>query len=244
MGNKSSSRKDPDFPGESRSRSRSFNGISSKFRRNKSPPRERSSSFTDTRPKRGGSFRSSANGFLKSSKNGSAKPPEDVSPSKPVVVRNGSFKMKNSDSDSKMLSSSAPHKSRHFPASYSAGSITVLHGGEKDTLGRDTIRKYLTRKNSNDSPRLTARNVREVTQSIYSEQLADISKRRGMAVQNRDLSLSQASLSRMSTKSKSMNSLDSFDLGFGVANKTPPKQYQESSPEYANISAFSLSKTC
>ncbi|XP_069119870.1 protein TANC2-like isoform X1 [Argopecten irradians] len=227
MGNKSSSRKDVEQYGETRARSRSFNGITSRFR-HKSPPRERSSSFTESRPKRG-SFRSN-----KSGQNSNRKSSKDGGPDtgQPVSIRNG--KLKTSESESKILSSSAPSRGRHFPSSHSAGSITYIDNKERDTLGRDTLRRSLTRKDSTDSPRLSARNMRNVSHTLYEEKLEDISKRRALAIMNRDLSLSQASLSKMSMKSHSMNSLtmdNDLDLDINWTN-----QKVKNNVEYAQIS--------
>ncbi|XP_021368868.1 protein TANC2-like isoform X2 [Mizuhopecten yessoensis] len=210
MGNKSSSRKDGEQYGETRARSRSFNGLTSRFRRNKSPQRERSSSFSEPRPKRG-SFRS--NGYIKSGQNSQMKGTPDAD----HIVSIQSGKMKTSESESKILSSSAPSRAHHFPSSHSAGSITYIESKDRDTLGRDTIRRSLTRKDSTESPRLSARNMRNVSHALYGEKLEDISKRRGLAVMNRDLSLSQASLSKMSIMSQSMHSLTSNnDLDFDL----------------------------
>ncbi|XP_033733021.1 uncharacterized protein LOC117322299 [Pecten maximus] len=227
MGNKSSSRKDAEQYGETRARSRSFNGITSRFR-HKSPPRERSSSFSESRPKRG-SFRSNKSGQnsnRKSSKDGGQEAGQ------PVSIRNG--KLKTSESESKILSSSAPSRARHFPTSHSAGSITYIDNKERDTLGRDTIRRSLTRKDSTESPRLSARNMRNVSHTLYEEKLEDISKRRALAIMNRDLSLSQASLSKMSIKSQSMNSLtldNDLDLDLNWTNNKVKNDV-----EYAQIS--------
>ncbi|KAK3106124.1 hypothetical protein FSP39_013189 [Pinctada imbricata] len=212
MGNKSSThRKDFDESGEIRGRSRSFNGLSSKFRRrSKSPPRERSSSFTENRPPKRGSFRtSSQNGFLKQGKERERTP--QSSPSKPIGIKTCVRPIAEEES-LKYLSSSAPTRARHFPPLESP-TITILDSNVKDTLGRDTLRRAVTRKES-ESPRLSAKQMRQISQDLLGEKLAGIAKRRGLAVQNRDLSLSQASLSRMSCKSKSLHSLGSADIDF------------------------------
>ena len=225
MGNKGSTpRKDSEDSGEIRGRSRSFNGLTSRFRRgrSKSPPRERSSSFTETRPPKRGSFRtSSQNGFLRSGKDKDKTP--HSSPTKPVSIRS-CVKPIVEDESAKNLSTSLPSRSRHFPPPLDPPTITFIDSNVKDTLGRDTLRRALTRKES-ESPRLSARNVRQISQDLLGEKLAGIAKRRGLAVQNRDLSLSQASLSRLSCKSKSLHSLGSVDIDNEVENDSKESKY-------------------
>ncbi|XP_060067945.1 protein TANC2-like [Ylistrum balloti] len=229
MGNKSSSRKDAEQYGETRARSRSFNGITSRFRHNKSPPIERSSSFSESRPKRG-SFRS--NSQTKSGQNAQRKSSSTQDTGQPVNIRRGNMKI--SESDTKILSSSAPSRGRHFPASHSTGSITYIESKDRDTLGRDTLRRSFTHKDSTGSPRLSAHNMRNVSHALYEGKLEDISKRRALAIMNRDLSLSQASLSKMSIRSQSMNSLAADNnIDF---DRNGPKEKDKNSVEYSQIS--------
>lgn len=211
MGNKASSpRKDIDG-GEIRGRSRSFTGITSKFRkRSKSPPRERSSSFTDTRPKRGSFKFSSHNGGVPTP---NSQPPsggnQSSSPTKSITIRSGGRSREEENDTAKLLSTSCPTRTRHFPPLLD--SSVPPEARQKDTLGRDTIRRSLTRKDS-ESPRLCPKQMRQISRDLYGETLADISKRRGLAVQNRDLSMSQASLGHMSCKSQSLHSLGNVGL--------------------------------
>lgn len=215
MGNKhGTQKKDGDFPGEIRGRSRSFTGFSTKFRRkSKSPTRERSSSVSEQRPKRG-SFKSSQvsdaqNGHLKLSKTNSL-PVEDKN--KPVSMnwsRKSPVKEDKSDA-SKLLSTSAPQRSRFLPHHQNSATLTFLDG--KDTLGRDTIRKSFTQHALQDSPRSSVHRMRQLSNVMYGDRIANLSLRRGIAVQNRDMSLSQASLSKISIKSRSLHSLLSDDL--------------------------------
>ncbi|XP_011418481.3 protein TANC2 isoform X4 [Magallana gigas] len=211
MGNKASSpRKDIDG-GEIRGRSRSFTGITSKFRkRSKSPPRERSSSFTDTRPKRGSFKFSSHNGGVPTP---NSQPPsggnQSSSPTKSITIRSGGRSREEENDIAKLLSTSCPTRTRHFPPLLD--SSVPPEARQKDTLGRDTIRRSLTRKDS-ESPRLCPKQMRQISRDLYGETLADISKRRGLAVQNRDLSMSQASLGHMSCKSQSLHSLGNVGL--------------------------------
>nr|XP_011418481.2 protein TANC2 isoform X1 [Crassostrea gigas]XP_034311480.1 protein TANC2 isoform X1 [Crassostrea gigas]XP_034311483.1 protein TANC2 isoform X1 [Crassostrea gigas]XP_034311486.1 protein TANC2 isoform X1 [Crassostrea gigas] len=211
MGNKASSpRKDIDG-GEIRGRSRSFTGITSKFRkRSKSPPRERSSSFTDTRPKRGSFKFSSHNGGVPTP---NSQPPsggnQSSSPTKSITIRSGGRSRDEENDTAKLLSTSCPTRTRHFPPLLD--SSVPPEARQKDTLGRDTIRRSLTRKDS-ESPRLCPKQMRQISRDLYGETLADISKRRGLAVQNRDLSMSQASLGHMSCKSQSLHSLGNVGL--------------------------------
>lgn len=211
MGNKASSpRKDIDG-GEIRGRSRSFTGITSKFRkRSKSPPRERSSSFTDTRPKRGSFKFSSHNGGVPTQ---NSQPPsggnQSSSPTKSITIRSGGRSREEENDSAKLLSTSCPTRTRHFPPLLD--SSVPPEARQKDTLGRDTIRRSLTRKDS-ESPRLCPKQMRQISRDLYGETLADISKRRGLAVQNRDLSMSQASLGHMSCKSQSLHSLGNVGL--------------------------------
>ncbi|XP_055997188.1 protein TANC2-like isoform X5 [Ostrea edulis] len=211
MGNKATSPKKDFDGGEIRGRSRSFTGITSKFRkRSKSPPRERSSSFTDTRPKRG-SFKfsshnggvSSPNGYIPSGGNQSS------SPTKSISIKSGVRSREEENDSSRLLSTSCPTRSRHFPPLLDSN--LPSENKQKDTLGRDTIRRSLTRKDS-ESPRLCPKQMRQISKDLYGEKLADISKRRGLAVQNRDLSMSQASLGHMSSMSQSLHSLGNIGL--------------------------------
>ena len=217
MGNKhSAQRKDGEYPGEIRARSRSFTGFSSKFRRkSKSPTRERSSSVSEHRPKRG-SLKSSQNGEVHSGHNNhlnlsktNSLPVDDKNT--PVSInwtRNSSFKEDMNDS-SKLLSTSAPSRSRYLPHHHNSSTITFLEG--KDTLGRDTIRKGLTQQEMQESPRSSPNKMRQLSNAMYGDKLANLSLRRGFAVQNRDMSLSQASLSKISMMSRSCHSLLSTD---------------------------------
>jgi hypothetical protein len=217
MGNKNSAqRKEGEYPGEIRARSRSFTGFSSKFRRkSKSPTRERSSSVSEHRPKRG-SLKSSQNGEVHSGHNNhlnlsktNSLPVDDKNT--PVSInwtRNSSFKEDMNDS-SKLLSTSAPSRSRYLPHHHNSSTITFLEG--KDTLGRDTIRKGLTQQEMQESPRSSPNKMRQLSNAMYGDKLANLSLRRGFAVQNRDMSLSQASLSKISMMSRSCHSLLSTD---------------------------------
>ncbi|XP_052694693.1 protein TANC2-like isoform X4 [Crassostrea angulata] len=211
MGNKASSPRKEIDGGEIRGRSRSFTGITSKFRkRSKSPPRERSSSFTDTRPKRGSFKFSSHNGGVPTP---NSQPPsggnQSSSPTKSITIRSGGRSREEENDTAKLLSTSCPTRTRHFPPLLD--SSVPPEARQKDTLGRDTIRRSLTRKDS-ESPRLCPKQMRQISRDLYRETLADISKRRGLAVQNRDLSMSQASLGHMSCKSQSLHSLGNVGL--------------------------------
>lgn len=211
MGNKASSQRKDIDGGEIRGRSRSFTGITSKFRkRSKSPPRERSSSFTDTRPKRGSFKLSSHNGGVPIP-NGYTPPGgnQNSSPTKSITIRSGGRACEEENDSTRLLSTSCPTRSRHFPPLLD--SSMPVEAKQKDTLGRDTIRRSLTRKDS-ESPRLCAKQMRQISRDLYGEKLADISKRRGLAVQNRDLSMSQASLGHLSCKSQSLHSLGNIGL--------------------------------
>ncbi|XP_061182940.1 protein TANC2-like isoform X2 [Saccostrea echinata] len=211
MGNKATSpRKDFDG-GEVRGRSRSFTGITSKFRkRSKSPPRERSSSFTDTRPKRG-SFKFSPHNGGVSTPNGHTPSGgnQRSSPTKSISIKSGDRSREEENDSSKLLSTSCPTRSRHFPPLLDPS--LPNESKQKDTLGRDTIRRSLTCKDS-ESPRLGPKQMRQISRDMYADKLADISKRRGLAVQNRDLSMSQSSLGLFSCKSQSLHSLGNVGL--------------------------------
>ncbi|CAC5395653.1 unnamed protein product [Mytilus coruscus] len=216
MGNKhTTSKKDVEFPGEIRGRSRSFTGFSSKFRRkSKSPTRERSSSVSEQRPKRG-SLKSSQNSDTYSGQNGHSKLSKTNSlpmdgTSKPVTLNWNKKSAKEDKNDSSnSISTSAPSRSRYMPHHHNSSTITFLEG--KDTLGRDTIRKSFTQQEMEESPNSTAKRMRQLTNVIYGDKLANLSLRRGLAIQNRDMSLSQASLSKISMKSRSLHSLLSTD---------------------------------
>ncbi|XP_062566416.1 protein TANC2-like isoform X2 [Saccostrea cucullata] len=220
MGNKATSpRKDFDG-GEVRGRSRSFTGITSKFRkRSKSPPRERSSSFTDTRPKRGSFKFTSHNGGV-STPNGHTPAGSNPrsSPTKSISIKSGNRSQEEENDSSRLLSTSCPTRSRHFPPLLDPS--LPNESKQKDTLGRDTIRRSLTRKDS-ESPRLGPKQMRQISRDLYADKLADISKRRGLAVQNRDLSMSQSSLGLMSCKSQSLHSLGNVGLEEEEENKSP-----------------------
>ncbi|XP_061180864.1 protein TANC2-like isoform X2 [Saccostrea echinata] len=210
MGNKATSpRKDFDG-GEVRGRSRSFTGITSKFRkRSKSPPRERSSSFTDTRPKRGSFKFSPHNGGVSTPNGHTAGGNQRSSPTKSISIKSGDRSREEENDSSKLLSTSCPTRSRHFPPLLDPS--LPNESKQKDTLGRDTIRRSLTRKDS-ESPRLGPKQMRQISRDLYADKLADISKRRGLAVQNRDLSMSQSSLGLLSCKSQSLHSLGNVGL--------------------------------
>ncbi|KAL3836273.1 hypothetical protein ACJMK2_021711 [Sinanodonta woodiana] len=253
MGNKSSSHKDPTLPGEIRGRSRSFTGLTSKFRRaNKSPPRERSSSFSDSRLKKG-SLKSSQsqNGALKSGQNGHvACRGQDVvlttagKSTATNIKQELTLPVDNSKHEiiSSNLSQSAPggrpfhyrtglanEESTNTPSrsggQSSRSNVTVLSNLTPEKTGKKTDGRTSTPQKSSDkkepqletyigSPRLSVSHVRQVSRELFADHIEDLSRRRGRAVMNRDLSLSQASLGLLSNKSKSMHSLNSNDYDY------------------------------
>lgn len=268
MGNKSSSVKDPHFGSESRGRSRSFNGLASRFRKaSKSPPRDRSSSFGESaRPTRKGSGRTGQNGTFKTgqsqnghvirrghdipiatlSKSGIAIPENDTigkselkdsisSLSKSAPGRGFQYhrnsparhvtpvKEQNSK-DSTPVKSSSETKENSVSKVNSSSSKKALIYDESDTIIKSSNLKNLRNKQLSDkpelienyaeSPRLSASQMRNVSRELFSDQLEDLAKRRGMATLNRDLSLSNASLGLLSNRSKSMHSLSSNDWDY------------------------------
>ena len=265
MGNKSSSTKDPHFSSESRGRSRSFNGLASRFRKaSKSPPRDRSSSFGEsTRPQRKGSGRGSQNGALKSSQNGHVikrgpdipiatltKTGVDI-PSNEKNNRNKkekslaelsqsapggrTFHYRQSSPTKHLTPSKEPssrtstpskgtNESRESTISKTSLGTSGFTYNDDDTIIKSSNLKNLKNKQISDkpkliedyseSPRMSVSQMRNVSRELFSDQLEDLAKRRGMATLNRDLSLSNASLGLLSNRSKSMHSLSSNDWDY------------------------------
>lgn len=224
MGNKSSSAKDG--AGESRGRSRSFTGFASKFRKaSRSPPRERSSSLSETKsPKKGPSSKSGQNGLVKGNHNGHVQ--NGIDPPRSVPLRK---KVEHTKSDTSALLRPRSRNSGEIAVSVLTGtfskplqdnqrltlpqystSVATLECGRDKTPEKKIIADY-------ESPRMSAAQMRQISQDFYGGHIEEISKRRGMANLNRDLSLSQASLSYLSTKSKSLHSLTSIDLDDDLA---------------------------
>ena len=268
MGNKSSSNKDPNFAGESRGRSRSFNGVTSRFRKtSRSPPRDRSNSISELiRPQRKGSGKAGQHGVLKSVQNGHAiRRGHDIpiaTPTKSPPVIDIPKKSNKKDDSPVHLSQSAPGgkqfhyrytsplkqqtpvKDKHgltktsapvenetelkpeFTSRKSSPSKSILILNEEDTLIKSsnlTLKNLKNNQLSNksqlienyaESPRLSVAAMRHVSRELFSDQLEDLAKRRGMATLNRDLSLSNASLGLLSNRSKSMHSLSSNDYDY------------------------------
>lgn len=268
MGNKSSSNKDPHFGSEARGRSRSFNGLASRFRKtSRSPPRDRSSSFGESgRPQRKGSGRTGQNGTFKTgqSQNGHAIrrghdiPIATLTKSGIPIPENDTIDKSELKDSISSLSKSAPGRPgfhhRNSPARHgtpikdqksqnstpvksidespeineknvnSANSKKALVYDENDIIIKSSNLKNLKNKqlsdkpelieNYADSPRLSVTQMRNVSRELFSDQLEDLAKRRGMATLNRDLSLSNASLGLLSNRSKSMHSLSSNDWDY------------------------------
>lgn len=268
MGNKSSSGKDPHFSSESRGRSRSFNGLASRFRKaSRSPPRDRSSSFGETtKPQRKGSGRGNQNGALKSSQNGHIikKGPDipiaTLTKTGVEVPHNDKNTKSKYDESLAKLSQSAPGgRPYHYRQSSPTKQVTpsklatsknstpskVMNEQSdrtisKNSLGMTPVKEFIYNeddtiiKSSNlknlknkqlsdkpkliedysESPRLSVSQMRNVSRELFSDQLEDLAKRRGMATLNRDLSLSNASLGLLSNRSKSMHSLSSNDWDY------------------------------
>ena len=234
MGNKSSS-----HSGESRGRSRSFNGLVSKFHRtSKSPPRDRSSSLSESsRPQRKGSGRHGQNGDVRSAqtsqsvRRGSDVPrltPEKTAPVE-IGIRSGE---KVKQDLSSRLSKSAPG-GRHpgppapvkkeivnydVPSTQSTlvkdNSAFIKSSNLKNLQKNQTSEKSELIENYSGSPRLGVSQMRQVSRELFSDQLEDLAKRRAKANLNRDLSLSNASLGLLSNRSKSMHSLSSCDYDY------------------------------
>ena len=237
MGNKSSSTKDSSHSGESRGRSRSFNGLASKFRRtSKSPPRDRSSSLSETsRPQRKGSGRQ--NGDIKptqtsqSSRRGHDVPRLTPEKSAPVDMSMGSGEKVRQDLSSRLSQSAPGGRPPAPPTPVKRDIINQELESTQNTLGSDNntfikssnlknLRKcQISDKNElienyTGSPRLGVSQMRQVSRELFSDQLEDLAKRRAMANLNRDLSLSNASLGLLSNRSKSMHSLNSCDYDY------------------------------
>ena len=234
MGNKSSS-----HSGESRGRSRSFNGLASKFRRHsRSPPRDRSSSFSEnSKPQRKGSGKYGQNGDVKtgqtsqSAKRGGYDVPR-LTPEKtaPVDMNVGSNEKVKQDLSSR-LSQSAPGGRHHGPPTPVKREIVNSEVPSTDsTLVKDNsafikssnlknLKNQISEKSEliedyAGSPRLGVSQMRQVSRDLFSDQLEDLAKRRAKANLNRDLSLSNASLGLLSNRSKSMHSLNSCDYDY------------------------------
>lgn len=265
MGNKSSSAKDPHFGGESRGRSRSFNGLASRFRKSsRSPPRDRSSSFGESqKPQRKGSGKTGQNGTFRTgqSQNGHViRRGHDIpiaTLTKSGIPETDTIDKSELKDSISSLSKSAPGRGfhyRHSPArhvtpikeqssqnstpvkspidnhensvskSNSTNSKKALVYEDNDTIIKSSNLKNLKNKQLSDkpelienfaeSPRLSASQMRNVSRELFSDQLEDLAKRRGMATLNRDLSLSNASLGLLSNRSKSMHSLSSNDWDY------------------------------
>ena len=235
MGNRSSSSKDSGHShGESRGRSRSFNGLASRFRRtSKSPPRDRSSSLSENaRPQHKGSGRSGQNGEVGQPSRRIYDVPR-VTPEKSAAV---DVNVGNSDKVrqdlSSRLSQSAPGSRHSGPPTPVKKEITNKDTTSKQsTLSSDStsfikssnlknLQKYKVPdksdliENYTESPRLGVSQMRQVSRELFSDQLEDLAKRRAMANLNRDLSLSNASLGVLSNRSKSMHSLNSCDYDY------------------------------
>ena len=235
MGNKSSS-----HSGESRGRSRSFNGLASKFRRHsRSPPRDRSSSFSEnSKPQRKGSGRYGQNGDVKSGqtsqsvRRGGHDVPR-ISPEKtaPVDMKTGSNEKAKQDLSSR-LSQSAPGVRHHGPPTpvkreivnsevpstestlVKDNSAFIKSSNLKNLKKNQISEKSELIENYAGSPRLGVSQMRQVSRDLFSDQLEDLAKRRAKANLNRDLSLSNASLGLLSNRSKSMHSLSSCDYDY------------------------------
>lgn len=82
---------------------------------------------------------------------------------------------------------------------------------QKDILGRDIIRRFLIRKDS-EFFRFCSKQMRQIFRDLYGEILVDILKRRGLVVQNRDLLMLQASLGYMFCKFQFFYSLGNVGL--------------------------------
>lgn len=262
MGNKSSSSKDPRFSSESRGRSRSFNGLASRFRKaSRSPPRDRSSSFGETtKPQRKSSGRGSQNGALKSTQNGHVikKGPDipiaTLTKTLVDIPTNGENEKGRKEESYSRLSQSAPgnrsYRYRHSSptkqgtvskeTNYSSPAKITLENSdstiskcssgmqskgflanENDSIIKSSNLKNLKNRQLSEHPKLiedysesTVSKMRNVSRELFSDQLEDLAKRRGMATLNRDLSLSNASLGLLSNRSKSMLSLSSNDWDY------------------------------
>ena len=268
MGNKSSSSKDPHFGGESRGRSRSFNGLASRFRKtSRSPPRDRSNSFGESagRPQRKGSGRTGQNGTFKTGqsqnghviKRGHDIPIATLTKNSVAIPEHDTIDKSEFKESISSLSKSAPGRGFHYRSSpnrhvtpfkeqnsvnstpvksssesrensisktNSTNSKKALVYSENDTIIKSSNLKNLKNKQLSDkpelienyaeSPRLSVSQMRNVSRELFSDQLEDLAKRRGMATLNRDLSLSNASLGLLSNRSKSMHSLSSNDWDY------------------------------
>lgn len=239
MGNKHSSAKDSSHSGEARGRSRSFNGLTSKFRRySKSPPRDRSSSLSEnSRPQRKGSGRHGQNGDVRPPQNSqSVRKGHDVprlTPEKtaPVDLIVGNGEKVKQDLSSR-LSQSAPGGRHHGPpipvksdnlntevpptnsTMLKDNSAFIENSNLKNLQTPQTSESSELIENYSGSPRLGVSQMRQVSRELFSDQLEDLAKRRAMANLNRDLSLSNASLGLLSNRSKSMHSLSSCDYDY------------------------------
>ena len=234
MGNRSSSNKDHSH-GESRGRSRSFNGLASRFRRaSKSPPRDRSSSVSENaRPQRKGSGKQGQNGDIGPVSRKIYDVPR-VTPDKKsaaVDVNIGNADKARQDLSSR-LSQSAPGSRHPLPPTPVKKELTNKEPtSPQSTLSSDStsfikssnlknLQKYQVPdksdliENYTNSPRLGVSQMRQVSRELFSDQLEDLAKRRAMANLNRDLSLSNASLGVLSNRSKSMHSLNSCDYDY------------------------------
>ncbi|KAH3702565.1 hypothetical protein DPMN_077589, partial [Dreissena polymorpha] len=272
MGNKHSSSKDAHFSSESRGRSRSFNGLASRFRKaSRSPPRERSSSFGESagKPHRKGSGKMGQNGVFKGGQGNNGhliRRGHDIPITTTLTRDNGGVDVqievkKVGDVESLgKLSQSAPSGRgfhyRHSPArnvtpiaeQVSVGTMSVKDQrrlsqdssklscpspsksiilDENDTIIKSSNLKNLKNKQlsqtdkqelienySENTSHISADKMRTVSRELFSDQLEDLAKRRGMATLNRDLSLSNASLGLLSNRSKSMHSLSSNDYDY------------------------------